>query len=241
MIRSDEGERDGRTHGTLGADGAVRHAIVAAAAFAAAGIALSILPVREGVVTTLDASRGSPVLIGAFFAVATMCLVPFWVLAIGTGFVLGPWLGATVAFAGHLTGAVLAWLAARTVARNLVESAMSARPKLASLVRAARDRGFMLVLLTCVSPLIPSNTMNWFFGAGGVSLRSFVAGSALGILPTLAVYVWLGTTLHTLQDVVTHDVGTTAVERVFLVAGLVISVAVTGWIAWMGRHAMHST
>ncbi len=201
---------------------------------------MAILPVREGVVTALEASRGSPILIGIVFAVATTCLVPFWVLAIGTGFVLGPWLGATIAFAGNLTGGVLAWLAARTVAREPVESAMAERPKLASLVRAARDRGFVLVLLTRMSPLIPSNTMNWFFGAGGVSIRSFVAGSALGMLPTLAVYVWLGTTLHTLQDVATREVGTTLVERVFLVAGLVVSIAVTGWIAWVARRAMRS-
>jgi uncharacterized membrane protein YdjX (TVP38/TMEM64 family) len=218
----------------------VRGAIIAAVALVAAGIALAVLPVREGVVAGLEASRGSPFLIGAFFAIATTCLVPFWVLAIGTGFVLGPWVGAAVAFAGNLSGGVLAWLAARTVARGPVESAMGKRPKLAALVRAARERGFLLVLLTRVSPLIPSNTMNWFFGAGGVSMRSFACGSALGMLPTLAAYVWLGTTLQSLRDVATRDLGTTPLERAFLIGGVIVTIAVTAWVAWAARRAIRS-
>lgn len=121
------------------------------------------------------------------FVVAALLLVPVLALVLLCGSMFGPWLGAPVALAGVVAGAILPFLAGRHLGRARVER--WGGPHLLRLTKALDRRGILAVYLARKVPL-PFTITNLICGASGVRLRDFVAGTLLGmggLVVTLAV------------------------------------------------------
>ena len=161
-------------------------------------------------------------LYGLLYVVATVLLLPGSVITLGAGFLFGLGYGFMLVSAASVTGATLAFLIGRFLARDWVESKLSDMPRFNALDRAIQERGWLIVLLTRLSPLFPFNLLNYGLGLTGVRLGTYVLVSWLGMMPGTVLYVYLG------------SVGS---DLTALFAGDIQSGDFGGWLFYLGLVA----
>jgi len=220
----------------------VARAGIFAASIAAAFVLFRILPVAEytgrflGQVDALGA--WGPVLLGAVYVVATVAMVPGTILTVGAGFVFGVTVGTVTVSIASTLGATLAFVIGRTFARAWVQKIAAGNPRFGAVDRAVKDSGFKIVLLTRLSPIFPFNVLNYLFSLTSVSLRDYVVASWIGMLPGTVMYVYFGTAVKSLADVVSGNVEGGSAQKVLLGVGLVVTVAVTVYVTRVARRAI---
>jgi uncharacterized membrane protein YdjX (TVP38/TMEM64 family) len=174
---------------------AYRAALLAAAAvlLLAAGLAF---PVAEWIESLLRWTAGlgpwSALALGLVWLPAAVLLVPGSLITLGTGFLLGPVWGVLVVSLGSTLGAALAFLVGRRFGREWVRRHIGRRETLAGVDRALAAEGLKIILLLRLSLIVPYNALNYALALTSVSLRDFVIGSWIGMLPGSVLYVWLG-------------------------------------------------
>lgn len=175
----------------------------------------------------------------AVYAVATVAFVPGSVLTLAAGVIFGVVQGTAYVFIGAVIGSTAAFLIARHVARPLVERRVKRTPRFARLDRAVAASGRRIVLLLRLSPVLPYNLLNYALGLTNVRLGDYVVAS-IGMLPGTLLYVYSGSLIGDVAAVA----GGAEVERnaaywLFLVAGLVATLAVTVIITRVARRALN--
>ena len=159
-------------------------------------VASAILPVKDWIRSFINwvqqlGPLGVVVFIAAY-ALATVLFLPGWIFTVGAGLVYGVVGGTLVALTGAVIGATLAFIVARYfVRKNIEDYAKKNRASRRSMKRSARTAG---KLSDCcdLSPLIPFNLSNYFYGITAVSLKAYVAISAVGMIPGTLLYAYLG-------------------------------------------------
>jgi uncharacterized membrane protein YdjX (TVP38/TMEM64 family) len=172
--------------------GPMRLWILPAVAFAAAlGVAwpspevVSALPAAT--LPMLWAAAGVFVLAGAF-------LVPLELLAILTGLLFGLERGAAVATAGSLAAAVFGYAAGRAMGPRRIARWMSRRSHRS--VRQLGTRGILGIVVLHMSTVASASAIHLASGASRLRFASFVAGTALTVVPTAALLSGLGALLR---------------------------------------------
>jgi uncharacterized membrane protein YdjX (TVP38/TMEM64 family) len=131
----------------------------------------------------------------------TVLLIPGTALTAGAGLLYGPVLGTLIVSPASVLGATLSFLIGRHFARDWVEMKLSAYAKFASLDQAVGRSGFKVVLLLRLQPVfIPFALLNYALGLTRVRLRDYVLASWLGMLPATILYVYLGSAVHSIGD-----------------------------------------
>lgn len=170
---------------------------------------------------------------------ATVLLLPGAILTVGAGFVFGLGWGFVAVSAGSTTGAALAFLIGRFLARSKIEELTRDKPKFGQIDQAIGERGAKLILLLRLSPLIPFNLSNYFYGLTAVKFWPYVFASWLGMMPGTLLYVYLGTLgragLETASGV---DTGRSPLEWALLAIGLAATLAVTVVVSRIARKAL---
>ncbi len=133
--------------------------------------------------------------------VATAALMPGWVMMMLAGLVFGPVLGLAYAMTGLVGGAVAGFFIGRTVARKWVERRLAGNVQLMALDDALEEQAFVIVALTRIALVFPHNVLNYAYGVTRVKLPAYTAGTAVGILPIVGFYVYLGTLAHDMSQI----------------------------------------
>jgi uncharacterized membrane protein YdjX (TVP38/TMEM64 family) len=200
------------------------------------------LPVQDGLTQLYDWSVENPGQALAVYAVIVVfgmvLMVPISVLAMAAGFTFGLTKGILVIFLAGLAGSVLAFQLGRSLARPWIENRVSRRPDFAAVDGAIRRGGLLVVVLARLSLVLPYNLLNYSFGLTGVSLRDYVLGSAIGMLPPMFMFVFVGTTATNVAAIVNGELSLGDYDM--LIGGfgiLVIAVAVL-FITRMARKAL---
>lgn len=131
-----------------------------------------------------------PAFIGIYL-LATLIGLPaiFLFLAAGSLFGFIPGL-IVVSFADTLSVATC-YLLGRTVARKTVNKWLNKRPHWGKFDRAVAEKGWKIVFLTRLSPIVPSNVLNYGFSLTRINFWLYLFVSWLGMLPVIALYVYL--------------------------------------------------
>ncbi len=132
---------------------------------------------------------------GGMYVVATVALVPGAVLTLGSGFLYGPVWGALLVFVCSLAGASLAFALARNWWRPWVLGKLQSRPTLLALDERLAEDGWKIVFLLRLSPLVPFSFLNYALGATRLPFRDYFSASALGMLPAIVLYTYIGSAL----------------------------------------------
>ncbi len=200
------------------------------------------LPITAWLGTFLEWVQGlgfwGPVILGAVYVVATVTMLPGWILTLGSGFVFGLVVGTITVSVASTLGATAAFLVGRTFARGFVEKIASQNRKFAAVDRAVKDHGFKIVLLTRLSPLFPFNVLNYLFSLTSVRLRDYVLASWIGMFPGTLMYVYFGTAFKSLTEVISGDVEGGVAQKVLFAVGLVVTVIVTVYVTRVARRAI---
>jgi uncharacterized membrane protein YdjX (TVP38/TMEM64 family) len=209
-------------------------------------IAMRFLPVRQWLRNFNDwvdqmGTAGIFIFIGAY-AVATVLMAPGSILTIGAGFAFGLWKGFVAVSAGATLGASLAFLVARFIAREKIEAIAQRNEKFQRIDNAIGEQGAKLVFLLRLSPVIPFNLSNYFYGLTGVKFWPYVLASWIGMIPGTLLYVYIGTAG---KAAISATAGGEAVKHgwqywTFMSIGLAATVIVTIWITKVARDALKS-
>jgi uncharacterized membrane protein YdjX (TVP38/TMEM64 family) len=143
-----------------------------------------------------------------------------YVYAEACGLITGIPAAILVSFAGCAIGAILAFLRARYMMRDLFQL-FSKRYKIIGAVdRAIKHHGFRVMVLLRLCPIIPFNGLNYFGGVTSISMEHYVF-ALVGTLPLILLTVVAGAGAESLvveEDMTADEY---AIRRVQILAGLV--------------------
>ena len=179
----------------------------------------------------------------AVYAVATVLLAPGAILTIGAGFAFGLWKGFLAVSGGATLGASLAFLVARFIARDKIEAMATGNEKFRNIDNAIGKQGTNLIFLLRLSPVIPFNLSNYFYGLTAVKFWPYVLASWIGMMPGTFLYVYIGTAG---KAAVTAAAGGEAMRHgwqywTLMSVGLAATVIVTIWVTKIARDALKKT
>ncbi len=121
------------------------------------------------------------------------------ILTLAAGFLFGAVSGTVIVNVGATAGATLAFLVARYLLRDWIESRFGER--LASLQAGFSSNAFHYLLTLRLIPLFPFFLVNLVSGVTRIGLGSYIAATAIGIIPGSFVYAYAGRQLGTINSV----------------------------------------
>lgn len=159
---------------------------VALALLALAAVFIAVLlPVENWSARLQEAMEGMD---GA----AALLLVPAWIFPLIAGAVFGVLWGFVAAFAATLAAALAAFLIARYLIRAHVERAARRHRAFNAVDAAVAKEPRKVVALLRMSPVLPSGLKSYFLGLTKVRLADYTLASAAGMLPGVALKVYVG-------------------------------------------------
>jgi uncharacterized membrane protein YdjX (TVP38/TMEM64 family) len=123
----------------------------------------------------------APFLVVFLYTPASFIMFPRWAITMTAVIAFGPWEGFTYAMSGVILAAIATFLPGRLVALDSVQRLLG--PRLKRLTQILQKKGLIAVTLVRLVPVAPFPLVNLAMGAMRVSLRDFVAGTFLGMLP----------------------------------------------------------
>jgi uncharacterized membrane protein YdjX (TVP38/TMEM64 family) len=209
----------------------------------ALSIASAILPIKAWVHSFINwvqhlGPAGVIVFIIAY-ALATVLFLPGWIFTVSAGLIYGIVGGTLVALTGAVIGATLAFLVARYVLRKNIEEFAGKNPRFKAIDDAIGKNGWKIVGLLRLSPLIPFNLSNYFYGITSVTLKAYVAVSAVGMIPGTLLYAYLGAIGK--AGISGEKTQQGMAQYILLAVGLVATIAVTVLVSRIARNALRKS
>jgi len=161
--------------------------------------------------------------------IATIALFPGWISMMIAGLLFGLLPGLPYALLGITAGAFGAFLAGRALGRSWVEKRMGDNLKLQALDEAVDAQSFYIIFLTRFAIVLPFNLLNYAFGLTRVRAPTYVAATALGMLPAVLLYVYLGTLADDFGQILAGEVRP-ASGAYWIAAIAVVAIAAVVWI-----------
>jgi len=125
-----------------------------------------------------------------YAAVVTISLPGGGLLKIAGGFLLGAWIGGAAAWAGAMIGAIVVFLAARTAFGDVLRG--RAGGWVERLRTGFAEGAFSYLLVLRLTPVAPFIVVNIVPALVGVSLRTYLLATAIGIVPATFIYTSVG-------------------------------------------------
>jgi uncharacterized membrane protein YdjX (TVP38/TMEM64 family) len=207
--------------------------LLVVAGIVAFAVLFRILPVTEWLERLAGLNEQYPVAVPAAYVaavtIATVTLFPGWISMMLAGLLFGLMPGALYALLGITAGAFCAFLAGRALGRSWVEQRMGDSLKLQALDEAVNAQSFYIVFLTRFAIVLPFNVLNFAFGLTRVTPMTYVAATALGMLPPVLLYVYLGTLADDFGAILAGDVRP-AGGAYWIAAVAIVAIAAMLWI-----------
>jgi len=175
------------------------------------------------------------VLYAAAYAACAVLMLPVFLMTIAAGYFFG--LGPAVAAvsAGSTLGAAAAFLIGRHLARDRVARAASRSPRFAAVDRAVGEKGWRIVFLLRLSPLIPYVLSNYFYGITSIPFGRYVLASWIGMLPLTILYASLGAAARRAAG------ATGPAPWIVFAAGAAITIAAGAYVERIAERAIASS
>ncbi|VTT99550.1 Putative uncharacterized protein OS=Rhodopirellula baltica (strain SH1) GN=RB11207 PE=4 SV=1: SNARE_assoc: DUF547 [Gemmataceae bacterium] len=184
-------------------------------------------------------STWGPVVFVVLYVIAVVFVFPASPLTLAAGALFGLAGGLAVASVGSTTGAALAFLVARYLARDRVAKWVERYPKFAAIDRAVGAGGWRIVAMLRLSPAVPFNLQNYLYGLTRIRFWPCVLTSWAAMLPGTFLYVYLG---HVGRAGLDASAGAerarTPAEWALMAVGLLATVFVTVYVTRLARRAL---
>jgi uncharacterized membrane protein YdjX (TVP38/TMEM64 family) len=172
------------------------------------------------------------------YIVGCVAFLPGALLTAAAGLLFGVLLGTVYVSIASVTGATLAFLIGRYLARNWVARKIEGNASFKAIDEAVAREGWKIVGLTRLSPAFPFIFLNYAYGLTRVSLRDFVLASWIGMLPGTIMYVYFGSLAENLASLGAGGREKTPQEWALLIVGLVATIVVTVFVTRIARRAL---
>jgi len=205
--------------------------------------------IRTGIQTFLEWIEANPVpgifIFMVVYLIATVLFIPGSILTLGAGFVfanafglgVGVLLGTLSVFFGASAGATIAFLFGRYLFREPVQGLTKKYAIFEALDAALEEKGFRIMTLLRLSPIIPFNAINYIAGVTAISLRDYLL-AMFAILPGSILYVFLGASAGSLADSATSGENIT-VTIIVIVVGVVFGIAAIAATSYYAKKELN--
>ena len=122
---------------------------------------------------------------------ATLVGLPAIFLFLAAGSLFGFVPGLILVSVADTLSVAVCYQLGRTVARKKVSEWISKRPQWREFDRAVARKGWKIVFLTRLSPIVPSNVLNYGFSLTKIDFWQYLFVSWLAMIPVIALYVYL--------------------------------------------------
>lgn len=126
------------------------------------------------------------------YLLATVLGLPNILLILVAGSLFGLVKGIISVSIADTLGAVVCFLLGRSLARERIKKWIAKHPNFAQLDQTVAEKGWRILLLSRLSPLVPSNVLNYGFSCTKVNFWQYCFFTWLGMLPVISLYVYLG-------------------------------------------------
>ncbi len=158
----------------------------------------------------------------AYIVVTGLSLPGAVILTLAGGFLFGSVFGTLFVNLGATTGATLAFLAARYMLRDWVEQKFG--KWLGPVQQGFTNNAFSYLMTLRLIPLFPFFVVNLVSGLTRMNIGSYVAATALGIIPGSFVYAYAGRQLGTINSL--KEIASPHVIAAFVLLGLLALVPI---------------
>ena len=194
------------------------------------------LQVRSDIEVWRDAHPATALLLyfGVYVFVAALSLPVSTVLTLAGGALFG-WLATalTVSFAASI-GATIAFLLARLLAGDWVQTRFAAQ--LATINAGMRAEGAFYLFALRLVPLVPFFIVNLVMGLTRMRTATFYAVTQLGMLPANFAYAYAGAQIGRMGEQMSGQIGNAAVTP--LSPGLLTAFAILGLLPLAARRLL---
>lgn len=219
-------------------------ALLALLALGVLAVTAYFLPLAEWTTVLVERTRGTGSVGVAIFMVAyvfsTIAFLPGSLLSLALGFTYGPLWGLAIASPASIAGSTAAFLLGRTVLHDWAIRRTRESAHARAISKAVEHEGFKIVLLLRLSPLVPFNLLNYVLSLTNLRLGTYVAASALGMLPGTALYVYLGSLAPTAAELSAAADGDSPGRTLLYILGLAATIVVTVIATRAARRALRS-
>ncbi|MFQ5428064.1 MAG: TVP38/TMEM64 family protein [Thermodesulfobacteriota bacterium] len=158
-----------------------------------------------------------PVVYMLFYAIAPSLMLPGLPITVVGGVLFGPFWGVVYVAVGATVGATLAFIIARKMGREWVESLVKGG-RMREIDEAVERKGWKIVAFTRLIPLFPFNFLNYAFGLTKIGLGPYFVATFFFMLPGITAYVVFSSSIL--------DIFQGQVSRTFII-GLLLVVLVS--------------
>lgn len=201
-----------------------------------------ILPLREWLRAfgnwLSDLGPEAYVLYAAAYVIVTLLLLPAVLMSIGAGLLFGLLPGVAVVSVGSTAGAAAAFLIARHLARERVARYAARSERFAAIDRAIGEKGWKIVFLLRLSPLMPFVLSNYLYGLTAIRFWPYIAASWAGMIPLTVLYVSFGAAGR--EAAKADSVPGAPWHWVVLAVGILVTFAATAYAARVARRALQN-
>jgi uncharacterized membrane protein YdjX (TVP38/TMEM64 family) len=165
---------------------------LALAVLIAGGLVWLVLGGEIDAVQSAIAGAGAwgPVVYVVLHVLLTLVPVPKNLLAGVAGALFGLAAGMALSFGASMLSAVVGFAIARALGREAVAALTG--PRLDRAEDVLRHQGTAAVVVARLTPVLPFTIVNYGAGVSAVSLRDYLVGTAIGIVPGTVGYTALG-------------------------------------------------
>ncbi len=168
----------------------------------------------------------------AYVAVTGLSLPGAVILTLAGGFLFGAVWGTLFVNLGATTGATLAFLASRYLLHDWVERKFG--KWLGPVQQGFAQNAFSYLMTLRLIPLFPFFVVNLVSGLTRMNIGTYVAATALGIIPGSFVYAYAGRQLGTINSL--QDIASPGVIGAFVLLGL-LALVPSLYKKWSGKLA----
>lgn len=201
--------------------------------FAILAYSLTLLPIVAWLealsVWRVTHPLAAPIAYALFVILATVLFVPGSATMMIAGFLFGFFPGAAYAAIAIPLGAQFAFAAGRWVARPWVREKVSASARMQAVEAALQNEAFLIIVLTRLSLIVPFNVLNYAYGATAVRAGTHLFATFIGMLPAVALYVYLGTLARNIGQILSGEAAPSSLGY-WLVAAGIATIAAATWL-----------
>jgi uncharacterized membrane protein YdjX (TVP38/TMEM64 family) len=168
----------------------------------------------------------------AYVAVTGLSLPGAVILTLAGGFLFGAVLGTLLVNLGATTGATIAFLVSRYLLRDWVERRFG--KWLGPVQQGFAQNAFSYLMTLRLIPLFPFFVVNLVSGLTRMNIGTYVAATALGIIPGSFVYAYAGQQLGTINSL--KDIASPGVIGALVLLGL-LALVPNLYKKWYGKPA----
>ena len=216
--------------------------VLALLAVASLLIILYLLDVQDLFLVALawisDLGPWGPVFFIVLYIHATVLFLPGLIPTMAAGVLFGVIQGTVLVSISSISGATLAFLIGRYLARDWVAGKIQGNQKFEAIDVAVAQEGWKIVGLTRLSPLFPFNLLNYALGLTQVSLKNYFLASWIGMLPGTVMYVYIGSLASDLATLGIGERSRTPAEWALYGVGLIATVVLTLYITRIAQRAL---